>query len=163
MVALDGSSFAEAAPAPGALHLVQVVQPSANIEDSPYEQGTLLESADRLQGQAQRGAQDYLHAVAERVRTGELAESKLQVTWSVAVAEDVAATLAQLAEDGEDIALIALASHGCGGLQRWALGSVAERVLEATRIALLIVRPLGAADEQERAASHAEPVARHTE
>jgi nucleotide-binding universal stress UspA family protein len=172
LVALDGSSFAEAAlapatqmilalaaPAPGALHLVQVVRPSANIEDRPYEQDTLLESADRLQEQALREAHDYLRAVAERVRTGDLAGSKLQVTWSVAVAEDVAATLVQLAEEKEDIVLIALASHGRGGLQRWALGSVAERVLESTRIALLIVRPSRAADEQERA----ESVARHTE
>jgi nucleotide-binding universal stress UspA family protein len=176
LVALDGSSFAEAAlapaaqmilalvaPEPGALHLVQVVRPSANIEDRPYEQDTLLESADRLQEQALREAHDYLRAVAERVRTGDLAGRKLQVTWSVAVAEDVAATLVQLAEEREDTVLIALASHGRGGLQRWALGSVAERVLESTRIALLIVRPSRAADEQERAASHAEPVARHTE
>jgi nucleotide-binding universal stress UspA family protein len=176
LVALDGSSLAEsalapaaqmilalAAPAPGALHLVQVVRPSANIEDRPNEQDTLLESADRLQEQALREAHDYLRAVAERVRTGDLAGRKLQVTWSVAVAEDVASTLVQLAEEKEVTVLIALASHGRGGLQRWALGSVAERVLESTRIALLIVRPSRAADEQERSASHAEPVVRHTE
>jgi nucleotide-binding universal stress UspA family protein len=175
LVALDGSSFAEtalapaaemilalAAPAPGALHLVQVVRPSANIEARPYEQDTLLESAGRLQEQALREADDYLQAVAERVRTGDLAGSR-PVTWSVAVAEDVAATLVQLAEAREDSVLIVLASHGRGGLQRWALGSVAERVLESTRIALLIVRPSRAADEQERAASPASPVARHTE
>jgi nucleotide-binding universal stress UspA family protein len=176
LVALDGSSFAEAAlapavqmilalaaPATGALHFVRVVQLSMNTNQEHYEQVTPLDSADGVQEQALREAHDYLRAVAERVRTGDLAGRKLQVTWSVAVAEDVAATLVQLAEERADTVLFALASHGRGGLQRWALGSVAERVLESTRIALLIVRPSRAADKQERAASHAEPVARHAE
>ncbi len=154
LVALDGSSFAEAAlapaaqvilalaaPATGALHLVRVVQSSMNTNQEHYEQVTLIDSADGVQEQALSEAQDYLRAVAERVSTSGLAGRKLQVTWSVAVAEDVAATLVQLAEEREDTVLIVLASHGRGGVQRWALGSVAERVLEATRIPLLIVRP----------------------
>ncbi len=154
LVALDGSSFAEAAlapaaqmilalaaPATGALHLVRVVQSSMNTNQEHYEQVIPIEGADGVQEQALREAQDYLRAVAERVHTGDLAGRQLQVTWSVAVAEDVAATLVQLAEEREDTVLIVLASHGRGGLQRWALGSVAERVLEATRIPLLIVRP----------------------
>jgi nucleotide-binding universal stress UspA family protein len=154
LVALDGSSFAEsalapaaqvisalAAPATGALHFVQVIQSSMNTSQEHDEQVTPLERADGVQEQALREAHDYLRAVAERVRTGDLAGRKLQVTWSVAIAKDVAATLVQLAEEREDTVLIALASHGRGGLQRWTLGSVAERMLEAKRIALLIVRP----------------------
>jgi len=181
LVALDGSSFAEAAlspaaqmiqalaaPKPGTLHLVQVVQPSTNINEEHYEPVALLDRAGNVQEQALRNAQDYLRAVVERVRTGEIGAFKPQVTWSVVIAEDVAVTLIQLvegvmaplvhlAEGGEDTeesinantALIVLASHGRGGLQRWALGSVAERVLEATGVPLLIVRPPRAADKQE--------------
>ncbi len=173
LVALDGSSFAEAAlapaaqmilalaaPAVGALHLVQVVQPSTPFDDEQYKRKAHIDSLRSLQEQALRDAQDYLRTVAERVRTGDLAGLKLPVTWSVVIAKDVAATLIQLAEGGAapliqlaeggedaaesikaDTVLIALASHGRGGVQRWALGSVAERVLEATRIPLLIVRP----------------------
>jgi nucleotide-binding universal stress UspA family protein len=37
--------------------------------------------------------------------------------------------------------LIAMATHGRGGMQRWMLGSVTERVLESTKMPLLIVRP----------------------
>jgi nucleotide-binding universal stress UspA family protein len=143
------------------LHLLQVVQPFANSDN---EQGALLGNADRLQEQALRDAQDYLQAVADRVCTVELGARELQLTWSAVIAEDVATTLIQLAEgvtapliqlaqDGEEaedtrkeMALIALATHGRGGLQRWTAGSVAECVLEATRIPLLLVRPSREAD-----------------
>lgn len=37
--------------------------------------------------------------------------------------------------------LIAMATHGRSGLQRWLLGSVADKVLQATRNPLLLVRP----------------------
>ena len=36
--------------------------------------------------------------------------------------------------------LIALGTHGRTGLQRWALGSVAERVLRSAEVPLLLVR-----------------------
>ncbi len=37
--------------------------------------------------------------------------------------------------------VIAMATHGRGGVQRWAMGSITERVLSATKLPLLIVRP----------------------
>lgn len=37
--------------------------------------------------------------------------------------------------------LIALATHGYGGLRRWAIGSVADKVLQAAPAPLLLVRP----------------------
>jgi len=37
--------------------------------------------------------------------------------------------------------LIALATHGRGGFQRWMVGSITERVLDGTRLPLLILRP----------------------
>jgi nucleotide-binding universal stress UspA family protein len=39
--------------------------------------------------------------------------------------------------------LIAMATHGYSGAQRWLLGSVAEKVLHATTNHLLLVRPVG--------------------
>jgi len=44
--------------------------------------------------------------------------------------------LAQASSD-----LVAMATHGYRGFQRWTLGSVTERVLQATRLPLLNVRP----------------------
>jgi len=37
--------------------------------------------------------------------------------------------------------LVVMATHGRGGLQRWLLGSVTERLLEQSSLPALIVRP----------------------
>jgi nucleotide-binding universal stress UspA family protein len=65
----------------------------------------------------------------------------------VVASEDVADALIRTAELGEDTGtfqacdLLALATHELSGLERWMLGSVAERVLDGTKLPLLIVRP----------------------
>ena len=61
-----------------------------------------------------------------------------------------------MAENGEDAEgsgafggcdVIAMATHG--GLQRWAMGSVTERVLQGTKLPLLIVRAQNKTSESE--------------
>jgi nucleotide-binding universal stress UspA family protein len=37
--------------------------------------------------------------------------------------------------------LIVISTHGRGGLERWVMGSVTERILNATKLPMLIVRP----------------------
>lgn len=39
--------------------------------------------------------------------------------------------------------LIAMASHGRGGIGRWLLGSVAQKVIHSTSIPTLVIRPKG--------------------
>ncbi len=157
LVALDGSSMAEealvpaaylsaalSAPARGKLHLVQVLRLPIRFE---YGQTDALARA-RQQGTAEASA--YLRNVGQRLLHGDLAHLDLRVSSSVAVHMDVAEALMSLAEhgeakreaerfDGSDI--IALATHGRSGLQRWARGSVTERLLEATKLPLMIVHP----------------------
>ncbi|MDQ2905456.1 MAG: universal stress protein [Chloroflexota bacterium] len=158
LVALDGSALAKAviepaayliaalaAPAQGALHLTRVVKPVAS--DSGEK-----DSAEREQFLYK--AKQYLSSTVDHLREGlvapAVAELKVPVTWSVAVDTDVAAALIRLAENGEDAEgagvfggcdIIAMATHGHGGVQRWAMGSITERVLGATKLPLLIVRP----------------------
>ena len=62
--------------------------------------------------------------------------------------------LMRVAENSEgtefgDIDFMAMATHGRTGLERWAMGSVTERVLGATPLPLLIVRPQEAESKQE--------------
>lgn len=155
LVPLDGSAQAKAAlepaasllaalagPAPGVLHLVRVVQPvTTNIEEG----GMFTASAK---------ARRYLSATAEHIRAGfvapAVAKLNLDVTWSVAVDTYVAETLIRTAENVEategdevlgDCDLLALATHGRDGLQRWVMGSVTEQVLRDTKLPLLIVPP----------------------
>src|SRR5437660_1174517 len=78
------------------------------------------------------------------------ADLNLVMTWSVAVDTDVASAIIRLAENGEDAQgagvfggcdVIAMATHEYSGLQRWAMGSITQRVLGATGLPLLVVRP----------------------
>jgi nucleotide-binding universal stress UspA family protein len=155
LVALDGSSFAEtalrpaaelvtalSAPGRGEIQLTQLVKLPTVEEEMTYEhldidvdirQATLYKSGE------------YLQAVRERLLR-EMPDTTVNITWSVEECSDVAETLVTLAEGGEGIAshppcdLIVMATHGRGGLQRWLLGNVTERLLEHSSLPALIVR-----------------------
>jgi nucleotide-binding universal stress UspA family protein len=160
LVSLDGSALAKAAiepaaqlvvalstPAQGALHLIRVVKPP-----TPDETHMLVdqESIERFKENALHKAKTYLNSVAGHLREGPLKQLNLSITWSVAADDDVAHAIIRMAENGEDAEgagvfgrcdLIAMATHGRGGFQHWVLGSVTERVLGATKLPVLIVRP----------------------
>lgn len=159
MVALDGSSLAEAAlvpaanlvaslaaPAYGILLLTRVVNPPENVDD----QGRGAQVDLHMKEAAIDEARTYLSAVADRLRNGPAANLKLSILISVAAGKDVAKTLLTVAEHGEDAGgslglgscdLIAMATHGRGGLQRLVMGSVTERVLGAAKRPVLVIRP----------------------
>jgi nucleotide-binding universal stress UspA family protein len=156
-VALDGSPLAEAAllpaaqlsaalsaPAQGALHLVHILPLS--IQDD-----------QAIRESAQKEAETYLQTIQQRLLTEDAADLKLQITTLVGTNIDVADALIGMAEGSEGMEsdknfegcdCIAMATHGRGGLQRWLMGSITERVLHATKLPLLIIRP------QKVAASH---------
>ncbi|HEU5229428.1 MAG TPA: universal stress protein [Ktedonobacteraceae bacterium] len=155
MVALDGSPLAEASllpaaylsaalstPLQGALHLVRVLPPAWLDEDSEW--------VIAVKQKAVAETEIYLQAVAQRLRDGEIARFNPLVTTSVVVDPDVAGSLIDMAETGEGMGaqagfancdIIAMATHGRGGFEHWVMGSVTERVLNATRLPILIVRP----------------------
>ncbi len=160
LVPLDGSQLAEAAlspaahltaalaaPAVGALHLVQVVKPFP----ATVEEGVVSE----LNEEALQRARTYLATVAECLQAT-VKDFKLAVTYSVELGTDVASTLVSLAEHGSKgiphdesgvyrgispCDLIAISTHGRGGLERWVMGSVTDRVLNTTKLPMLTVRP----------------------
>ena len=155
LVPLDGSELAESAlepatqliaaltaPAQGELHLLRVV-------DLPSAYGKMKSQAyisDGVQEEARKEAEAYVKAVADRMRETTFATGKLNITSSAAVSTDVAGTIIKLAEqtEGDESSscdLIAIATHGRGGLRRMVMGSVTEHLLGSTRLPLLIVRP----------------------
>jgi nucleotide-binding universal stress UspA family protein len=166
LVALDGSPLAEtvlapaaqlstalSAPAPGALHLARVL-PLASLPEQDH-----VEPLVKVRDMARAEADAYLRAIEQRLREGELAPLQLSITSSVVINTDIAETLIKMAENGEYMDkvgessgcdVIAMATHGRGGLQRWVMGSITERVLEATKLPLLIVRPPKADDTTEK-------------
>jgi nucleotide-binding universal stress UspA family protein len=146
LVPLDGSALSEtalipaarlvaalAAPAQGALRLVQVVKLVQATADEGFVREINVEALQR--------ARTYLATAAERLQMT-AKELGLAVTWSVAQEKDVASALVNLAEHGEKgCDLIVISTHGRGGLERLVMGSVAERLLTATKLPVLIVRP----------------------
>ncbi len=157
MVSLDGSRLAEealapalaltealSAPEPGWLHLIGVI-PLFTPD---------LTTPDSMQAAAEAG-QEYLASVERRLQQqAEEADVHLRVSVSVAFRQDVPYALADLAETGDGLGqreglpgcdVIAMATHGHSGIAHWAMGSVTERVMNATHLPMLIVRPQQAA------------------
>jgi nucleotide-binding universal stress UspA family protein len=154
LVPLDGSQLAEtalipaayltaalAAPAQGAVHLAQVVK----ILPTTAQEGFVSE----LNEEARERARTYLATAEERLQA-KVKNLKLSLTSSVELEADVANALVRLAEDGGErkksgegrrCDLIAISTHGRGGLERWVMGSVTERILNTTKLPMLIVRP----------------------
>lgn len=156
LIPLDGSARAQAAiipatqliaalsaPAQGALHLTRVVVLPEAAQFSQSEREAILQQAKQ-----------YLSSLADQLRKGPLAspiaDRKLSLTWSVTIDTDIAAGIIRVAEQGEDAEgagvfarsqVIAMATQGYSGLQWWLMGSITVRVLHATRLPLLIVRP----------------------
>jgi len=160
LVPLDGSSNAKAAltpaaqlvaalsaPARGALHLARVVV-------LPDAQKSGQSERDAILQKARHSLESTVELLREGLVAATVAELNLSLSCSVTIDDDIAAGISRLAEDGKDATesgrvggadIIAMATHGLGGLQRWAVGSVTERVLHTTRLPLLIVRPPGMA------------------
>ena len=82
---------------------------------------------------AEQDAQVYLDYVAARLR---------QEGIKTSIATEIGAVAASIIGHAEDnrVDLIAMCTHGRTGLRRWTLGSVADRVLRAGKVPILLVR-----------------------
>jgi len=66
-----------------------------------------------------------------------LQEHKVLITPVAAIGLPAEAIVDEAAREGVD--LIVMATHGASGLRRWAVGSVADKVLHATSTPLVLV------------------------
>lgn len=134
LIPLDGSVFSEYAlryaldaigPGPQKIHLVHVVKRA-----TAYPAVTLLEAVES----AEEWALTYLAGVAR-----ELEDQGHDVVWSVrqGFESDEISSIA----DAWGADLIAMATHGRSGFRRAFFGSVAEHVVNQSRIPVLLVRP----------------------
>jgi nucleotide-binding universal stress UspA family protein len=131
LVPLDGSSLAE-----------QVLGPAADLARLAGARCTLLRVVapvgfsprqPALEQMPSAGALAYLEAVAGRLR-----EQGLSVQTRALVAARPAKVILKEAREGT---VIALATHGRGGIPRVALGSVADKVIQAAPGPVMVYRP----------------------
>jgi nucleotide-binding universal stress UspA family protein len=141
-VALDGSPFAEQALELASafarifgarLDLVFVIEPPPPIAD-PSGLMVIPPMLDAEQ-HLHRNAVDYLERVARKLRI-----DGLTVECEAVDGGNPANTILEQAVR-HDAGMIALATHGAGGLERLVVGSVADKVIRGSTVPVLIVRP----------------------
>lgn len=128
LILFDGSPLAE-----------QVLQPAQDLSRLLEARCTLLYVVESgsvpssMIDQRQEEAESYLNRLAARMR-----EQSLQVRSRVAVAENAAE---EITKESEASDLMILATHGRGGVRRFVLGSVADKVIRGSRAPVLVYRP----------------------
>ena len=164
---MDGSPLAETAIEPAArlaaalagdkkasLHLLYIVQPLPLTATAPLGygvQGANLASLNTELDLVKEG-ETYLQDLARRIGAEYADALGVTITYTSLYGADVAGDILAAAEGTLEAApasqsmparadFIAMATHGRGGLRRWVMGSVTDRVLHATTRPLLVVRP----------------------
>jgi nucleotide-binding universal stress UspA family protein len=149
LVPLDGSQAAEqglsfAAPlvSRGGGRLILLSVPSIYTADlswadavygQPATAAAPIMSLEGLVAESERTTTAYLDAVAGRLRGQGL-------TVEVRVPSDVPARAILACADTDDASIIVMASHGRSGVTRWALGSVADKVVQASPVPVVLLR-----------------------
>lgn len=157
-VALDGSELAEEALPIATqfatalsipLAIVRVIPNLAALATTGWEAGysAYYPATEEMERDEEHAAEEYLQAVATRLRAPGL---DVRTYWERGVTSRAADTLtAVLAQEPAGIAV--MASHGRGGVLRWALGSTAEEVLDQSPCPILIIRAGATASTTEDA------------
>jgi nucleotide-binding universal stress UspA family protein len=96
---------------------------------------TAAVSAGLTSGESDKESAIYLDRVAAELRA-----VGVKVTTETC-AGPVAETILEYAE-GIHADLIAMSTHGRSGLARWFIGSVADKVVRAARLPVLLARPV---------------------
>jgi nucleotide-binding universal stress UspA family protein len=148
LVPLDGSEFAEDALQPacellsvlgGELLLVQVIEPPTYAFAGDGFAYAALD-LDEMKREGER----YLEKVSAGLRAeGKVVREVVEVGFAPSV-------IAEVARDRK-ADLVAMATHGRGGLARVVLGSVTTGLLHKLNLPLLLVRPVGVAPVVEPA------------
>ena len=151
LVALDGSHLSEAVFEPVAYLVAGLAYMTSHrgeldllrVIDLPSGSGT-GKSQTHITGlsrnEAVLTAQEYLKSLTARLDEGGLASLDITVKTTVESDPDVAEAIIKQAESGA-VDLIAMATHGRGGMEHFMMGSITERVLHHSKLPLLIVRP----------------------
>ena len=147
MVPLDGSELAECVLPHvesfvkeyniSDVVLVRVVEP-----ERTYQGALAMDAKFLAESQSARksSAKDYLDKVSNRL------EHEGTTFHREVIVGRVAESLVDYAEKN-DIDLILIATHGRSGVGRWVRGSVADRILRAASIPVLMVRAPGTVSE----------------
>jgi nucleotide-binding universal stress UspA family protein len=155
MVPLDGSELAEcvlphvqafiSGCQVGVIVLVRVVEPAATSYKGAYvtsaeDLAKIDDNTKKIEEERKNNAAEYLKGVVSRLK---LDGVKCQTE---VLSGKVADSLADYVE-ANAVDLILIATHGRSGVSRWVRGSIADRILRASRVPVLMVRAPGTMGE----------------
>jgi nucleotide-binding universal stress UspA family protein len=153
LVPLDGSPLAETALQPAAalarpwdaeLTLAQIVYP---VEMADELAMAAAQSSDQeLTAIAFESAKEYVRRTAERLRSTGVKASGVALIGTNVPAHQ----LRELARP-ERVSLVALATHGRGGIRRFILGSVTDKLVRTAEVPVLVVPPVPAIRRAQQA------------
>jgi nucleotide-binding universal stress UspA family protein len=142
LVPLDGSDFSRraldraiqlASLAGADIHLLHVI----SFAEQTYPPGERLRRYHYRRQEAMADmaklTEHELMRMSDAIRDGVIG-----VSWHVTTGYPAEKIIDEAAYQESD--LIVMATHGYGGLQRWALGSTADKVLHAAHLPLMLVR-----------------------
>jgi nucleotide-binding universal stress UspA family protein len=144
LIPLDGSRLSEqilevalelGEPAQAEYILLRVVEPMVFAGYAPLAQVSRLDV--QLSQELLAEAQRYVAGVAERMRA-----AGHQVQARALLTEQVAVTILEEARQ-QEADLIAMSTHGRGGLARLLVGSVADKVVRGAALPVVLARPRG--------------------
>ena len=143
MVPLDGSELAECVldhveavaggPKAGEITCIRVITPLRLY--GGLESRFSPEERKRLEEDSVNVAKDYLERIVKRLR-----DKGITAQSEVLLGGHVVEELVDYAES-HGVDLIIVATHGFSGVKRLFLGSVANKLLRAARVSVLMVRP----------------------
>lgn len=150
LVPLDGSLLTEQALVPvvelarswdAEVHLLRVVGPIVTPE--PGDPMSAVYD-DELSTMARESAQAYLHKVTRRLQ-----DEGVHATGAAVMGGNTADTILDAARDGR-VSMLAIATHGRGGLRRLLLGSVADKLVRGAEVPVLVRPAIGRAPAAHR-------------
>ena len=149
VVPLDGSTLAE--------QILPRVTTMATLEEASVTLLHVLTSEGHRQSDQPAGmqlpdekisvARDYLSRIAKKLRRAGIA-----VRTEILIRDKVAESIGEFAVR-EKVDLVAIATHGRGGMARLLRGSVADAVMHSGTTSMLVFKPDKAAERAEAASS----------
>lgn len=138
LVPLDGSSLAEQV-LPRAVAFAKVEGSEITLlhvlPSQAFPQQTTAERNTSWADKTIARAEEYLFAVAERVRV-----SDIPTLADIVISENVPTAISDYAAR-EGVSVIAIATHGRGGVARMLHGSVADALIHSTTASMLVFKP----------------------
>ena len=138
VVPLDGSTLAEQI-LPRVLALAKLEEAEITLLNvlipQSYSQKEIVDPSLPWWDKDIAVAQAYLFRIA-----GKLRRNGVAVTTDIVIGENVASAIGDFASR-EKADLIAIATHGRGGLARMIRGSVADSVMHSSRVSMLVFKP----------------------